>query len=144
MDIIWSLFAMPFTTLRKFWLHVDIFLHSLRHSRFTLPVEPEFLQSSSFNYINPRHHVVATDDIVQHLPAATSAWLDGLSDEQVLALFTHGFFAGPVFGPERFILSTLEGWNLLPIPARYTGPSVHRPPFPSSRSRYHIHTIPLN
>ena len=148
MDMIWSLFVMPLTTLRKSWLHLNLFLHSLRHSRSTLPVEPEYLQSSSFNLVNPRHHIVATDDVTQQFSSTTSASLDVLSDEQVLALFTHGFFAGPVFGPERLILSSLDRLNIPLLPTKYTGPSVrssafsplpfsspHFPPFQIQRPR---------
>ncbi|KOS42975.1 hypothetical protein ACN38_g6125 [Penicillium nordicum] len=91
------------------------FFQSLRQSQFTLPVRPEFLVSSSFHFVNPRHHVTATDNVTQVFPESVVA---GLSDEEALALFTRGFFGGFIFGFERSILR-LGGWNLLP--ARYTG-----------------------
>ena len=69
------------------------FFRSLRQSHYTLPIRPEFLASSSFK-------------------------LAGLSDENVLALFSRGFFGGSIFGFERFILR-IGGYNILP--ARYTG-----------------------
>src|ERR1700716_3650644 len=91
------------------------FFYSLYLSCYTLPVSPEFLNSSSFNFVNPRHRVITTGNVSQVFPASAIA---GLSDETVLALFTRGFFGGFVFAPERFILK-MGGWNLLP--ARYTG-----------------------
>ena len=65
--------------------------------------------------MNPRNHVINTDKVVQVLPASAVA---GLSDENVLALFSRGFFGGSIFGFERFILR-IGGYNILP--ARYTG-----------------------
>ncbi|KAJ5186285.1 hypothetical protein N7449_011049 [Penicillium cf. viridicatum] len=91
------------------------FFQSLRQSQYTLPVRPEFLASSAFHFVNPRHHVTATDNVTQVFPESVIA---GLSDEEALALFTRGFFGGFVFGFERSILR-MGGWNLLP--ARYTG-----------------------
>jgi hypothetical protein len=91
------------------------FLRSLRQSHYVLPVRPEFLTSASINFVNPRHHIVNTDQVTQVFPASA---VEGLSDENVLALFTKGFFGGFVFGPERFVLRT-GGYRL--IPARYSG-----------------------
>ncbi|CAI7665429.1 unnamed protein product [Penicillium glandicola] len=91
------------------------FFQSLCISRSTLSVRSEFLTSSSFKFVNPRHHVTGTDTVSQVFPESTVA---GLSDEEVLALFTRGFFGGFIFGFERTVLR-LGGWKLLP--ARYTG-----------------------
>ncbi|KAL3478960.1 hypothetical protein BJX99DRAFT_255963 [Aspergillus californicus] len=91
------------------------FLHSLRKSSYTIPISSEFLTSPSFNCVNPRHHVTATDKVTQTIPAASIA---GLSDETILSLFTTGFFSGFVFGFERLVLRS-GGFRLLP--ARYTG-----------------------
>lgn len=91
------------------------FFRSLRQSHYTLPIRPEFLASSSFKLVNPRNHVTNTDKVVQVLPASAIA---GLSDENVLALFSTGFFGGFIFGFERFILR-IGGYNILPC--RYTG-----------------------
>lgn len=94
---------------------MDPFFSSLCRSHYTLPVSPEFLNTSSFSFVNPRRHVITTGNVSQVFPASAIA---GLSDETVLALFTKGFFGGDVFGPERFILR-IGGWHLLP--AIYTG-----------------------
>lgn len=91
------------------------FFRSLRQSQYTLPIRPEFFASSSFKFVNPRNHVTNTDKVVQVLPASAVA---GLSDENVLALFSTGFFGGFIFGFERFILS-VGGYNILPC--KYTG-----------------------
>ena len=96
------------------WLPRLSFLQSLRQSQYTLPVRP------SFQFVNPRHHVTATDNVTQVFPESVVA---GLSDEEALALFTRGFFGGFVFGFERSILR-IGGWNLLP--ARYTGEQLSR------------------
>ncbi|ODM16961.1 hypothetical protein SI65_07359 [Aspergillus cristatus] len=92
-----------------------LFFRSLRQSHYTNPVSSEFLASSSFMFVNPRHHAVVPDKVAQKFPAAAIA---GLSDEKALALFTCGFFSGFIFGFERWILR-IGGYNLLP--ARYTG-----------------------
>ncbi|OQD63271.1 hypothetical protein PENPOL_c010G03175 [Penicillium polonicum] len=99
----------------QWWLPRLSFFQSLRQSQFTLPVRPEFLVSSSFHFVNPRHHITATDNITQVFPESVVA---GLSDEEALALFTRGFFGGFIFGFERSILR-MGGWNVLP--ARFTG-----------------------
>ena len=91
------------------------FFRSLRQSHYTLPIRPEFLASSSFKFANPRNHVTNTDKVVEVLPASAVA---GLSDENVLALFSTGFFGGFIFGFERFILR-IGVYKILPC--RYTG-----------------------
>jgi hypothetical protein len=102
------------------WLPRSYFFQSLGLSRSILSVRSEFLTSSSFQFVNPRHHVPGTDTVSQTFPESAVA---GLSDEQVLALFSRGFFGGFIFGIERTVLR-MGGWRLLP--ARYTGgfPSV--------------------
>ncbi|KAE8356509.1 hypothetical protein BDV28DRAFT_126763 [Aspergillus coremiiformis] len=87
------------------------FFESLRQSYTTSPVSSEFLRSSSSGFINPRHHVVTTSCVTQHLSESEIA---RLSDEEVLALFTTGFFSGFVFACERSILN-MGGWRLLPV-----------------------------
>lgn len=91
------------------------FYQSLRQSQYAFPVRPNFLASSSFRLANPRNHVVNTDKVTQILPASAIA---GLSDENVLGLFSKGFFGGFIFSIERTIL-WFAGGKLLPF--RYTG-----------------------
>ncbi|KAK2768395.1 hypothetical protein FQN54_000250 [Arachnomyces sp. PD_36] len=96
------------------WL--SFFLQSLRESQYTHSVDQDFLTSSTFNYINPKHHHVAsTDTLSQTLPPSS---ISGRSDEEILASFTKGFFGGPVFAFESFLLR-YGGWRL--IPAGFTG-----------------------
>lgn len=90
------------------------FFRSLRQSRSSIPVRSGYLNSASINFINPRHHVISTDRTTQDFPASA---VEGLSDENVLALFTRGFFGGFVFGFERIFLQ-LGGYRMLP--AHYT------------------------
>lgn len=91
------------------------FFQSLRRSSYTYPASEGLLTSSTFNIINPRHHVVATDNVSEIVSAKD---VSGLDDEKILALFTCGFFGGFVFAPERWVLGMGAG-SLLP--ARYTG-----------------------
>ncbi|KIH92418.1 hypothetical protein SPBR_03214 [Sporothrix brasiliensis 5110] len=90
------------------------FFHSLYHSTYTIPVGKDLLSSPTFNFINPRHHLVNTDKVSQHIPASAAA---GLSDEEILSLFTGGFFGGFVFRIESWLLR-MAGARFLP--ARYT------------------------
>ncbi|KNG84306.1 hypothetical protein ANOM_007261 [Aspergillus nomiae NRRL 13137] len=86
------------------------FFESLRQSHRDYPVNAGFLRSSSFNFVNPRHNVITTTDCVtQKLLESDIA---RLSDEEVLSLFTTGFFGGYVFACERLILKA-GGWKLL-------------------------------
>ncbi|KFY42162.1 hypothetical protein V495_04644 [Pseudogymnoascus sp. VKM F-4514 (FW-929)] len=91
------------------------FLSILRSLVFTYPVTQELLTSSTFKLINPRNHVIVTDQVSVRLPASS---ISGLSDEAVLALFTRGFFGGRVFAIERLYMK-LGGWRV--IPTGYTG-----------------------
>jgi hypothetical protein len=104
----------------SWWFPRPCFFQSLGISRSTLSVRPEFLASSSFQFVNPRHHVAGTDTVSQVFPESAVA---GLSDEEVLALFSRGFFGGFVFAFERTALR-LGGWRVLP--ARYTGQQLSR------------------
>ncbi|KAE8318428.1 hypothetical protein BDV41DRAFT_376428 [Aspergillus transmontanensis] len=88
------------------------FFESLRQSHRTYPVNVDFLRSSSFNFVNPRHNVISTTDCVtQKLLESDIA---RLSDEEVLSLFTAGFFGGYVFACEKVILRA-GGWKLLSV-----------------------------
>lgn len=91
------------------------FLSILRSLVFTYPVPQELLTSSTFKLLNPRNHVIVTDQVSIRLPASS---ISGLSDEAVLALFTRGFFGGKVFAIERLYMK-LGGWRI--IPRGYTG-----------------------
>ncbi|KAE8381017.1 hypothetical protein BDV26DRAFT_256332 [Aspergillus bertholletiae] len=86
------------------------FFGSLRQSHRTYPVDAEFLRSSSFNFVNPRHNISSTDCVTQKLFESDIA---RLNDEEVLSLFTTGFFGGHIFACERLILAA-GGWKLLP------------------------------
>ncbi|CAK7234685.1 hypothetical protein SBRCBS47491_009032 [Sporothrix bragantina] len=90
------------------------FFLSLFQSSFTFPVSKDLLTSATFNHVNPRHHTVATDCVSQ---TVSSRAVKGLSDEQILALFTSGFFGGFVFRAESWALNLLGARFL---PARYT------------------------
>ncbi|CAK7232069.1 hypothetical protein SCUCBS95973_008137 [Sporothrix curviconia] len=90
------------------------FFRSLFQSAFTFSVSEDLLTSATFNFANPRHHVVGADCVSQTIPARE---VKGLSDEEILALFTSGFFGGFVFRAESWVLNLLGARYL---PARYT------------------------
>lgn len=56
--------------------------------------------------VNPRGHVQSGDShsIDLDVPAGAAR----ITDEALLAAFTRGFFAGSIFGPERFVLRLLR------------------------------------
>ncbi|OBT48627.1 hypothetical protein VE00_00835 [Pseudogymnoascus sp. WSF 3629] len=108
------------------------FLSILRSLVFTYPVTQELLTSSTFNLINPRNHVIVTDQVSVRLPASS---VSGLSDEAVLALFTRGFFGGKVFAIERLYMK-LGGWKT--IPTGYSGFKS----LPTERIEWNHHNIP--
>ncbi|KAL1893034.1 hypothetical protein Sste5346_006715 [Sporothrix stenoceras] len=92
-----------------------VFFQSLYRSSYTYPVGKDLLSSATFNFINPRHHIINTDRVSQIIPAKSVA---GLSDEEILALFTTGFFGGFIFRIESWLLRV---WGARYLPARYTG-----------------------
>lgn len=47
----------------------------------------------------------------------STSYINARTDEEILAVFTRGFFGGWVFGLERFVLG-LGVWKL--FPARFT------------------------
>ncbi|KFY75768.1 hypothetical protein V499_04273 [Pseudogymnoascus sp. VKM F-103] len=108
------------------------FLSILRSLVFTYPVTQELLTSSTFKLINPRNHVIVTDQVSVRLPASS---ISGLSDEAVLALFTRGFFGGKVFAIERLYMK-LGGWKT--IPTGYSGFKS----LPTERIEWNHHNIP--
>lgn len=95
-----------------------VFFHSLFQSTYTYPVSKDLLTSTTFNFVNPRHHIINTDKVSQLIPASAAA---GLSDEEILSLFTGGFFGGFIFRIESWLLRI---WGARFLPARYTGGSL--------------------
>ncbi|KFZ20629.1 hypothetical protein V502_03111 [Pseudogymnoascus sp. VKM F-4520 (FW-2644)] len=108
------------------------FLSILRSLVFTYPVTQELLTSSTFKLINPRNHVIVTDQVSVRLAASS---ISGLSDEAVLALFTRGFFGGKAFAIERVYMK-MGGWRI--IPSGYTGFES----LPTERIEWSRHNIP--
>ena len=94
-----------------------VFFRSLFQSSFTFPTSKGVLASAAYSLVNPRNHVVGSDCVSQRIPAGA---VKGLNDEEILALFTSGFFGGFIFRLESWVLNLL-GARILP--ARYTGKS---------------------
>ncbi|KFY06990.1 hypothetical protein V492_07547 [Pseudogymnoascus sp. VKM F-4246] len=108
------------------------FISIFRSLIFTYPVTQEFLTSSTFELVNPKHHDVVTDQVSIRLPASS---VSSLSDEAALALFTRGFFGGRVFAFERLYMK-MGGWRV--IPTGYAGFKS----LPTERVEWNHHNIP--
>ncbi|TEY53590.1 hypothetical protein BOTCAL_0244g00180 [Botryotinia calthae] len=70
-------------------------------------LSPSFTSSSqSFSStINPRNHINIADSYKIRLSKAD---IRNRSDEEILAAFTRGFFAGWTFTPERYLIASLR------------------------------------
>ncbi|ATZ54171.1 hypothetical protein BCIN_10g01900 [Botrytis cinerea B05.10] len=82
-------------------------------------LSPSFARSSqSFSsIINPRNHINIADSYKIWLSKAD---IRNRSDEEILATFTHGFFAGWVFTPERYLIASLRSLGMKFIPCGYS------------------------
>ncbi|CAK7205366.1 hypothetical protein SEUCBS139899_008136 [Sporothrix eucalyptigena] len=101
-----------------FWSRIvprGVFFRSLVRSSYAHGVSKDLLTSTTFGLANPRNHVIGADGVSQTLPASAAA---GLTDEEILALFSSGFFGGFVFRIESWLLRWVGARFL---PARYTG-----------------------
>jgi len=63
-------------------------------------LSPSTLASKSLSIVNPRKHIQATDSRSVTIPS-------NLTDEELLARFTKGYFNGWVFTPEKSIFAVL-------------------------------------
>lgn len=82
-------------------------------------LSPSFTSSSqSFSsIINPRNHISITDSYKIRLSKAD---IRNRSDEEILATFTRGFFAGWIFTPERYLIASLRFLGMKFIPCGYS------------------------
>ncbi|KAF5873547.1 uncharacterized protein Bfra_005010 [Botrytis fragariae] len=82
-------------------------------------LSPSFTSSSqSFSsIINPRNHISIADSYKIRLSKAD---IRNRSDEEILATFTHGFFAGWTFTPERYLIASLRSLGMKFIPCGYS------------------------
>lgn len=85
-------------TINGFLFLLPSLLLSAKPSR---TVSSSYLNSSTITLINPPNHTPSYHTISLRLPAPK---IQHLSDEQILALFTEGFFSGPVFRLESYLL----------------------------------------
>lgn len=90
-----------------------------------------FHESRSEALINPRGYAIVEDCLIARVKADTLVQstlfpgknlpLGQLSDEELLARFTRGFFGGIIFAAERFIL-TSGGWKLMAVQIKGESP----------------------
>lgn len=82
-------------------------------------LSPSFTTSSqSFSsIINPRNHIHIADSYKIRLSKAD---IRNRSDEEILATFTRGFFAGWIFTPERYLIASLQSLSMKFIPCGYS------------------------
>ncbi|KAI9646041.1 hypothetical protein NHQ30_005479 [Ciborinia camelliae] len=82
-------------------------------------LSPSFASSSqSFSTIvNPRNHMGIADSYQIRLSKAD---IRERSDEEILATFTRGFFAGWIFTPERYLIASLRSVGLKFLPCGFS------------------------
>lgn len=69
-------------------------------------ISDAYCQSSTIkDIVNPRTHVSTSDSRYVDLTLPKNA--SRVTDERILAAFTHGFFGGKVFAPERIALAAI-------------------------------------
>ncbi|KAI0876501.1 hypothetical protein GGS24DRAFT_451076 [Hypoxylon argillaceum] len=76
--------------------------HRARHEQ---RASPTHWDSFVLSVITPSRHQGSQETYSLLIPA--SRFRDDLSDEEILARFTKGFFCGPAFTPERWLLSAI-------------------------------------
>jgi hypothetical protein len=81
-------------------------------------ISQSLLESKSLSAVNPRRTVQVSD-------SRSVALLSQLSDEEILARFTKGFFNGWAFTPERGVLGTLAFFGRHFIRVEFTGELLH-------------------
>lgn len=94
--------------------HTSSFLSLFHAQTFTPTVSTSLLTSPTHHVINPRNHRTKGDRVSIRLPLSR---VSGLSDEEILALLTKGFFGGWVFAIEGWVMRICGGV----LPAAYIG-----------------------
>lgn len=81
-------------------------------------LSPTSATSKSLKTVNPRDHPIIADT---RFLVIDKKKVQELSDEEILARFTRGFFDGWIFAPEKHLLSFLNflGWQ--PFSVKFTG-----------------------
>lgn len=97
-----------------------------RYRRIIYSPQPltSFHETRSEALINPHGHTIVEDCLIARVKDDTLVQstlfpgrklpLGQLSEEELLARFTRGFFGGIIFAAERFILAS-GGWKLIAV-----------------------------
>ena len=89
-----------------------------RNIRETDALSPSTLVSPAIKLINPRNNQALVNTITI---ALSETDVEGLSDEEILARFTKGFFNGWIIFPERLVMGLFELFGSTVIPVSFTG-----------------------
>jgi len=89
--------------------------HTIRESN---TLSPSTSKSPTIKRINPRNHQALVDSRTISLPQID---IKDLSDEEILARFTKGFFNGWIIAPERFLVGVVELLGSTVLPVGFTG-----------------------
>ncbi|KAI0965087.1 hypothetical protein F4678DRAFT_453816 [Xylaria arbuscula] len=84
-------------------LAVSTRLLPFHQSRRENRASPTHNESFAISIVAPKEHSGTQENYSLLIPA--KRFKDSVSDEEILARFTKGFFSGPVFTPERWLLS---------------------------------------
>ncbi|KAK2747317.1 hypothetical protein FQN57_002215 [Myotisia sp. PD_48] len=98
------------------------FFSIFRSIAFSSTPPPLFHSTRSASLLNPLKHSISEDTCIARLPGHTpiiptvsgAKTLSELTDEELLARFTRGFFGGYVFTPERLLLRTIS-WKFFGV-----------------------------
>ena len=88
----------------------------LRFIHLSPGASKDYLSSHTLTLLNPHTYPSNADTLSIHLPSSA---ISHLSDERILALFTKGFFGGPIFRIESWLLRA-GLWKIIGIPQEAT------------------------
>ena len=96
-------------------------LSLLRSIHLSPGASKDYRSSHTLTLLNPHTYPSNADTISIHLP---SSFISHLSDERILALLTEGFFGGPIFRIESWLLRA-GLWKVVGLPHEATQSAQH-------------------
>lgn len=93
----------------------------------TNTLSPSTLKSPTIKRINPRNYQALTDTRTIFLPQTD---IKDLTDEEILARFTKGFYNGWIITPERLVMGMVEFFGSTVLPVGFTSIENRRPRIP--------------
>lgn len=86
-------------------LAISTRLLPFHHAHYEHKARPTHWDSFAISVVTPKQHRGVQENYSLLIPA--KRFPSNVSDEEILARFTKGFFSGLAFTPERWILSTI-------------------------------------